>query len=174
MTAAQLDAARCPRSYWPYALRNSVFIKNRTPHAALDGVMPIEAWTGEKPDLTGLRTFGCAAYAPVPKEKRRKLDAKAVRGILVGHAAGKKAYEILLPDQPTVVVSLDVIFAEKGIATDAPTPPLPALTLRHPQQRTDSTTDTEVSPPDTDEEKEVGEGRTGGTRPPTQAPPRWC
>ncbi|GAA5967075.1 hypothetical protein JCM21900_001662 [Sporobolomyces salmonicolor] len=136
MTVAQLDDARCPRSYWPYALRNSVYIKNPTPHAAIDGVMPIEACPSEKPDLAYLRAFGCAAYAPVPTEKRRKLDAKAVQGILVGR---------------------DVTLAEKGIATDAPAPPLPAPTLRHPQKRTGSPFDTEVSPLDTDEEEEVGE-----------------
>ena len=35
---------------------------------------PYEAWTGRKPQVGGLRVFGCQAFVHIPKEERKKLE----------------------------------------------------------------------------------------------------
>jgi hypothetical protein len=44
-----------------------------------------EEWTGRKPSMSHLRSFGCDAYVHIPKEKRSKLDMKSQKCILVGY-----------------------------------------------------------------------------------------
>nr|XP_029727603.1 uncharacterized protein LOC115265798 [Aedes albopictus] len=60
-----------------------------------------------------MKVFGSPAIVHVPKERRKKLDQKAVRMIFVGHAEGRKAYRSLNPDTDTVVISRDARFVEE-------------------------------------------------------------
>jgi len=48
----------------------------------------------------------------VPDEKRRKLDAKSEKGILVGYCGEKDGYKIWIPNSNKVFTSRDVIFKE--------------------------------------------------------------
>ena len=51
-----------------------------------DKVSAHELYFGTKLNLRHLRVLGTIAYVHVPKEKRRKLDAKAEKYILVGYS----------------------------------------------------------------------------------------
>ncbi len=52
---------------------------------ALDGTVTLEEeWTSINPSLSHLRIFGCDAYVHIPKDKRKKLDFKSQKCILVG------------------------------------------------------------------------------------------
>lgn len=52
---------------------------------ALDGIVTLEEeWTSINPSLSHLRIFGCDAYVHIPKDKRKKLDFKNQKCILVG------------------------------------------------------------------------------------------
>jgi len=63
-----------------------VYIKNRSPTAALKGRTPYEALHGRVPDLRRLRALGCKAVAHRPAEKRSgKLDDRATEGIFIGY-----------------------------------------------------------------------------------------
>jgi dUTP pyrophosphatase len=44
--------------YWSYALRHSVYLKNRLPHSSLKFDTPYERLNGDKPDLSKLKVFG--------------------------------------------------------------------------------------------------------------------
>ena len=55
-----------------------------------DKVSAHELYFGTKPNLQHLRVFGSIAYVHVPKEKRRKLDSKAEKCILVGYSDEQK------------------------------------------------------------------------------------
>ena len=57
-----------PKKLWPIGLQTVIYLKNRSPTEALDGVTPIEACNNEVPDLSKLRIFGCTAYVHIPKE----------------------------------------------------------------------------------------------------------
>ena len=51
----------------------------------------------KRPNLAHLRVFGSITYVHVPKEKRRKLDAKPENYILVGYSDEQKGYKCYNP-----------------------------------------------------------------------------
>ena len=63
-------------------------------------------------------------YVHVPKEKRRKLDAKAKKCILVGYSYEQKRYKCYNPRTKQVHVSRDVVFDESVSWYLPPTPDL--------------------------------------------------
>jgi hypothetical protein len=54
-------------------VNTSVFLLNRSPTRALDGVTPYEAWTETKPPVHYLCIFGCVAHVKVIKPHPHKL-----------------------------------------------------------------------------------------------------
>ncbi len=57
-----------PRHYWAEAISTTIYIMNRTPIAAVHGMIPKEKYSGRKPNLSHLKVFGCIAYVHVPNE----------------------------------------------------------------------------------------------------------
>ncbi len=66
-TRALLHDSRLDKSFWPFAMDVAAYLLNRLPHDGIDGLSPIEKSTGNKPDLSRLRIFGCKAYVKIPK-----------------------------------------------------------------------------------------------------------
>ena len=63
--------ASLPTNLWGEALRHLVWVKNRIVHSALAaGKSPHEVWTGFKPDLAMLRTWGCMVCSLLPKPQQ--------------------------------------------------------------------------------------------------------
>ena len=56
-----------------------------------------ELYFGRKPNLRHLRVFGSIAYVHVPDEKRRKLDPKSEKCILVDYSHEQKGYKCYNP-----------------------------------------------------------------------------
>jgi hypothetical protein len=75
-----------PKFYWAEAVRTAVYIHNQIG----DKVLAHERYFGTKPNLRHLRVFGGIAYVHIPKEMRKKLDAKAEKCILVGYSDEQK------------------------------------------------------------------------------------
>ncbi|GIL46321.1 hypothetical protein Vafri_3338, partial [Volvox africanus] len=92
-TRAMLAESGLPQKLWGEAMATANRLRNISPIVGVK-VTPYEAFTGTKPDVGYLRTFGCAAYAHVPKEKRNKLQPVSRKGVLVGYESGKQ-YRIL-------------------------------------------------------------------------------
>ena len=69
---------------------------------------PQEAWSGRKPAVDHFRIFGCIAYAHVPYEKRKKLEDKSSKCVLIGVSETSKAYKLYDLLTKKVVVSRDV------------------------------------------------------------------
>ena len=90
---AMLEEKSLPKFYWAEAVRTAVFTQNRIG----DKVSAHELYFETKPNLRHLRVFGSIAYVRVPKEKRRKLDAKAKKYILVGYSNEQKGYKCYNP-----------------------------------------------------------------------------
>ncbi|KOC59849.1 Copia protein, partial [Habropoda laboriosa] len=65
---------------------------NRTGPRPQHQKTPYELWFERKAKLGKLIAFGATTYAHVPKEKRRKLDAKAVKGYFVGYDENVKEF----------------------------------------------------------------------------------
>lgn len=91
---AMLADARLPHRFWAEALSTAVYLRNRSPTKAVKGMTPFEAWTGEKPNVEHLRVFGCAAYAHVAKDERKKLDRKSRKCVLLGYGTETKGYRL--------------------------------------------------------------------------------
>jgi hypothetical protein len=65
-------------------LVHAVYLKNRLYHKALC-MTPHEAWTGEKPSLAHLRTFGALVTARKPGKRPAKADSHTAHGVLLGY-----------------------------------------------------------------------------------------
>jgi transposase InsO family protein len=112
---SMLHAAGLPMSFWSYAVRTAVYLRNRSPTRALNNITPHEAWRGEKPDLSHLRVFGCRAYVYLHKGQRSstsKLAARATPGTFVGYPTEAKAWLVWDPVGKKLHTSRDVRFME--------------------------------------------------------------
>ena len=90
-----LEEKHMPKFYRPEAVRITVYLQNQT--FAKGGVSPHELYFGKKPNLGHLRVFDNIAYVHVPKEKRRKLDVKSEKCILVSYSDEQKGYKCYHP-----------------------------------------------------------------------------
>lgn len=98
--------------YWAEAVNTAVYVLNRTGRSPVKGKTPYELWFKRKPKINHLRCFGSEVYIHVPKEKRRKWDSKAERGIFVGYCDDTKGYRVWFPDEQKIGISRDVVFRE--------------------------------------------------------------
>lgn len=104
--------AKLHNRFWAEAAVTAAFLTNRTPCRGMEDTTPEEIWTKSKPDLSSLRVFGCRATVHVPKEKRSKLDAKAIEHIFLGYSDTSKAYRLYNSKSRKMIVSRDVQFFE--------------------------------------------------------------
>ncbi|GAA5829977.1 hypothetical protein JCM3770_000360, partial [Rhodotorula araucariae] len=106
-----LNQAGAPKDLWAEALHAFVFVKNRSPHAALRGRVPLAAWRGRPVRVDMLRVWGCRAWHTVTNG-RSKLDDKALPLIFVGYDGDTAAYRLFDPATRKVIRSRDARFLE--------------------------------------------------------------
>ena len=104
--------SKLPHRFWAEALSTIVYLRNRSPTKALEGITPHEAWSGTKPDVCALRVFGCSAYAHVPKAERGKIDSKTRKCVLLGYGTDQKGYRLYDFGRMKVIHSRDVFDEE--------------------------------------------------------------
>ena len=114
MARSILKAKMLPGAFWGEAVSTAVFILNRSPTRALNGVTPFEAWHGRQPDVSYLRTFGCVVHVRDTRPGLKKLDDRSRKMIFVGYAAGTKGYRAYNPATGKVVITRDAIFDESA------------------------------------------------------------
>ena len=110
---SMLSHSNMPNEFWAEAVNTSVYLRNRSPTTALDGITPYECLFNQKPDVANLRVFGCVSYVHVPDNQRTKLDAKSRKVIFVGYRDNTKGYKLYDPVCRKFVRSRDVIFVER-------------------------------------------------------------
>lgn len=111
---SMLYARHLPLALWAEAVQAAVYLINRRCNKEKT---PFEFWTGSKPTLTHVRTFGSAAYMHIPKEKRNKLEPKSKKLILVGYEGNSDNYRLFDPDTKKITVSRDVTFNENELSS---------------------------------------------------------
>lgn len=74
------------KELWAEAINRAAYVINRSPNRSLNNEIPEHFWTSGKLNLSGVRVFGTPVMVHVPKEKRRKWDAKPKRMIFVGYS----------------------------------------------------------------------------------------
>lgn len=103
-----------PQKLWAEMINTAKYILNRTGPTPIDGKSPYELWYGKKPGLKHLRIIGSTCYAHVPKQRRKKMDRKALKGILIGYDHDE-GYRIWDQEHDRLIRSRDVIFEENTL-----------------------------------------------------------
>jgi hypothetical protein len=116
-----LVAARCmmkakkmPGLFLGEVVNCVVYLLNRTTSKGTGGKTPYELWTGAKPSVNHLRTFGCIAHVKVTRPNLKKLEDRSKVMVFVGYEPGSIAYKCYDPITKKVHVSRDVVFDEEG------------------------------------------------------------
>lgn len=76
-----LFSSRLPKKFWAEAIATAAVLINKCPSSAIDYETLDQRWYGKLGDYSGLRSFGCAAYAHV---KQNKLESRAKKCVLLG------------------------------------------------------------------------------------------
>ena len=132
-----LLSANLPHKLWRKIVSTATYLYNQTPRTLNDWKSLYEAFHSyvfdkeevsgpQKPHLHHLRAFGCKMYIlikskgdPQYRQKRRKLDAKAHIGFLVGYKS-TNIYRIWVPHKKKVVSVRDVIFNKDEVWDGVP------------------------------------------------------
>jgi hypothetical protein len=112
MVRSILSARSVPKRFWPEVVKWATYVVNRCPTHAVKDLTLEEAWSGVKPYVHHFRVFGCIAHVHVPDVKRKKLDDKSIKCVLLGLSEESKAYKLYNPIDRKIIVSRDVIFEE--------------------------------------------------------------
>lgn len=127
---SMLEHASLPRRFWAEAVVHAARIRNSFFCPRDQSRSSLEIMSGVKPDVRYFRTFGCLAWHHIPKELRKKLDAKSELGVVIGCMENSQ-YKLWIPSRNVAIVSRDVTVVEdKYPAQDwkadwgQPSPPL--------------------------------------------------
>ena len=113
--SAALCAAGLHPKYWSLAFAHYGAVHNMITHRPLgDKVTPHLLVTGNKPDVSKLRVFGCDAYVMRTHDDDAKLPGiqKGRIGIYVGQGTEYMGYRILNPADGSISTTVDVTFNE--------------------------------------------------------------
>ena len=103
-----------PQKFWGEAMATAVYqLNRRSTSTNANGKTPFELWTGKKPDVTGMKVFGCDAFVHVPKEKRKAWSAKTTKMKFVGYQEGTRNYRFV-NKHGEITRSPNAIFIENG------------------------------------------------------------
>ena len=98
--------------FWIYAVKAKLHTYNVTPIKRADYKTPTELWSGNKPNISHLRVFGCQAWVHILKKRRSKLESKSREMIFVGYELGSKGYQFWDAAHHRIEISCDVKFDE--------------------------------------------------------------
>jgi transposase InsO family protein len=110
---AMLINATLPETYWFDALKYAATIHNLLPIHALENMMPTEAWSGNKPNVSCLRVFGCHMFVHLPDKAWSKLSAKSLICTFLGNAHQHSSYRAIHRPSCHFLETHDVVFNEE-------------------------------------------------------------
>ena len=102
------------RSFWGYTILYTTHILNRVINRGVSTKKtPYHLYTGSRPSVTHLRSFGCGVQVLLTGVKD-KLASCSVRGVFIGLSENKKAYIIHDRSTGKTHISRDMVFYEGG------------------------------------------------------------
>ena len=117
-----LSSANLSARFHEHALRTANWLHNRLPSPSRDGSSPYLILTGSKPDMTFIRTFGCAVAVFRDAEHRTKMKGHkkltadhAVFGVYMGPSELYPAHVVYLPSTNKLVTSAHCDFDESAM-----------------------------------------------------------
>ncbi|KAK1649981.1 hypothetical protein QYE76_067786 [Lolium multiflorum] len=112
MARTMLSEFNSPHNFWGEAISTAVHYSNRLFLRPLHNKTPYELLTGNKPNVTYIRVFGCKCLVKNNKGKLGKFETRTIEGIFVGYAENSHAYRYYNRSSGTIEVSCDVVFLE--------------------------------------------------------------
>jgi transposase InsO family protein len=118
-----IDSCLKPK-YWAAAVRNFVYVRNRTLTQVSKKKTPFELFYGTVPKVDHLRVFGCVAYAQIPSKHQSTWHPKTTKCVMIGHAQDDeeptKGYLLYDPYKRNTFKCATVDFWEDQKWNDAP------------------------------------------------------
>lgn len=74
-----------PQKLWAEMINTATFILNCIGPSSIKDKSPYELWMGKKPSLEHLKIIGSPCFVHAPKQNRKKMDKKAIKGVLIGY-----------------------------------------------------------------------------------------
>ena len=100
--------------WWGQAISTATYLRNQSlTRANLKALTPHEKFTGKKPDLSNVCTFGCKVFVHINNPKMGKLDTRAVEGVLLGYGKNTKGWIINVPSTKKTIISQNIEFFKK-------------------------------------------------------------
>jgi hypothetical protein len=115
LARSMLTECAAPIQLWGDAITYASYVYNHTPLKVIGLVAPIQMLTGQQPDLTKIRVFGCNAFYALPDKHRSKFQPTFSRGVWIGHSTKQNASRILT-DHGRIVVTRDVRLDEDSFS----------------------------------------------------------
>ena len=107
-----LQPKQISSGFWAEDVNNDVYLKNISLTRKLEFQSPFEVFNGYKTQVKHLLIFGCKTFFHIPKDDRRKFDAKSLECVFVGYYNDHKAYKLFHPSTHKLIASRDVMFHE--------------------------------------------------------------
>jgi hypothetical protein len=107
-----LDEYKSPHNFWGEAIATVVHVSNRLFIRPVYNKMPYELLTGNKPNVSFFRVFGCKCLVKNKKERLGKFKSRTIEGIFVGYADNSHAYRYDNISSGCAEVSCDMVFEE--------------------------------------------------------------
>jgi transposase InsO family protein len=144
---------------WPFAVQHAALLYNCSPHSALGGKTPWEAYYGTVRAVGDLRVFGCTAYVLAAGPGR--LVEKAWQGRFMGFCPDTPGAFLVWNDATRrVVVSRDVSFVEE---------PLPGAVPGQQQQQLQQQQQRQQLAPTADDDEQHAQTEQPGAEAPAAA-----
>ena len=112
MARTMLAEHKSPYNFWAEAISTACHSANRLYLHKLLNKTPYEILTGNKPNISYFKVFGCKCFYLIKGLRLSKFDSKALEGIFVGYGAGSRTYRIYDKTSGRVIESSSVVFEE--------------------------------------------------------------
>ena len=101
-----------PEFFWAEAVAASVYIHNRILDKESPEVTAYDQIFKRKPTLSHARSFGCTAYVHAPEVKRKVLESKGKKHIMVGYDSNSNNYRLYDPELNEVILAPNASLVE--------------------------------------------------------------
>lgn len=114
-----IHSKKLPLKFWAEAVNTAVYVLNCTGPSPVKDKTSFELFFKKKPAINHLTVFGSEVFVHVPKEKRKKWNKKAKKGVLTGYCDDTKGYRVFIPEENKIEVARDIVFKENVQSNDS-------------------------------------------------------
>ena len=114
MTRSMLAEFKSPLFLWAEAISTACHSSNRLFFHVGKKETPYEMLTGNKPNISYYRVFGCKCFYKIKGVRLSKFESKALEGIFVGYGVDSHTYRVYAKTSVIVVESCSAEFDENN------------------------------------------------------------